>query len=174
MAVILRVFAGLAAIIAIGGSAFAENAPTASTSDLLRTADVVADAHHDFWQIDRDADGLVDADEFASARLVHAQLARLSGRVAMDAATTLNVKLPMDVPRTMEKAERAALEGVARRDYALHAMGHEGLTEHAFAESRLELFFTADGDRDGVLRGDELERFARLIAGQLSAGFPAS
>jgi hypothetical protein len=136
----------------------------------LPLGEVLVDAARAFSKVDMNQDGLVDEDEFAAQRVVYAQLARFNRVVPIDGHDVVSIAVPEDVPQSMSTPERAALDAVARRDYHMRVLAEPGLTEQAFSEWRLETFRSADRDRDGVLHEKELDTYARLVAGELSAG----
>lgn len=164
---------------ALGGLSFAlagdHDHPMGATvaADLPMT-EAMIDAARSFEKVDMNRDGKVDADEFTSRRVVIAQLARFSRSVAIDGQESVTLVVPDDVPVKLGASERAALEAIARRDFQVRAFGADGLNPSQWQESRLEAFFDADKDGDGVLRDDELAGYLKAVAGELSATFPST
>jgi len=166
-----------AAAVSVAAPALAEDrfeAGDAATIDQLPVTEAMIDAARSFTKVDMNKDGKIDADEYTSRRVVVAQLARFSRSVAIDGQEDLTLVLPEDVPVKLGQSERAALEAISRRDFKVRAFGAEGLDAAQWQESRLELFFEADRDGDGVLRDDELATYLKAMAGELTATFPST
>ncbi|MEM9838028.1 MAG: hypothetical protein AAF830_02630 [Pseudomonadota bacterium] len=159
--------------------AAAAHAGDADVSDVQAAADLplteaMIDAARSFARVDSNRDGVIDADEYASQRVVSAQLARFRRAVEIDGQTLISLPLPEDVANRMGDSEKTALGAVARRDFHVRAFGKEGLDAALWQETQLETFYTADLDGDGVLREAELVRYLRAAAGELNAALPAS
>ncbi len=129
----------------------------------LEAATVANTAKTVFDRADLDNDGELSPDEYVTHAIVTAELARLNGFVAVDYAGGVRIApLPRSTPWSME--ERARIEAAATRDYALFAGGDERMTGDEFVAARLEAMTAADLDRNGVLNGVELTRFASIEA----------
>ncbi|MEE4211165.1 MAG: hypothetical protein V2I43_18095 [Parvularcula sp.] len=136
----------------------------------LPLGEALVDAARAFSKVDMNQDGLVDEDEFAAQRVVYAQLARFNRVVPVDGHDVVSIAVPEAVPQSMSHPERAALDAIARRDYHMRVLAEPGLTQQTWSEWRLETFRSADRNRDGILAGRELDTYAMLVAGELSAG----
>ena len=145
----------------------------AFAADLPMT-EAMIDAARSFAKVDMNRDGKIAAEEYTSRRVVVAHLARFSRSVAIDGQELVTLVLPDDVPVKLGQSERAALEAIARRDFQVRAFGADGLNASQWQESRLEAFFNADRDGDGVLRDGELASYLKAVAGELSASFPST
>ena len=102
-------------------------------------------------------------EEFLTLAVVSAELARLNGFVPVDYAGGVRTAA---LPRVdaWGPAERARIEATAERDYDLFAGVDERMSGEEFVAFRLEALTAADLDRNGVLTGSELVRFAALEA----------
>lgn len=116
-----------------------------------------------FERADLDNDAELSREEFVTLAVVTAELARFNGFVAVDYAGGVRTAA---LPRSAvwSPLERARVEAAAQRDYARFAGEDERLTSDEFVAARLEAMTAADLDRNGVLRGAELTRFAALEA----------
>lgn len=159
---------GFAAILAVGvglvHAASVEPQPAYGPAATLLEAETVAHtAKAVFGRADLDNDADLSSEEFATLAVVTAELARLNGFVAVDySGGVRTAALPR--ARSWSNAERARVEAMASRDYALFA-GEDGrMTSDEFVAARLEAMTAADLDRNGVLRGVELTRFAAIEA----------
>jgi hypothetical protein len=120
-----------------------------------------------FSRADLDNDRKLSREEYQTLSVVSAELARLNGFVPVDYT---NGARTASLPRAEAwgKADRARVEAAAERDYADFAGDDQRMTEEEFVASRLETFGAADLNRNGVLTGAELSRFAAIEA-RLSA-----
>ena len=122
-----------------------------------------------FVAADANRSGDLDADEFASMRLIAAELAQLNGFVAVSAGDRVErVLLPIAAPASMSAGERARVIALAYREF-YHEAGPDGrLGRREFLAHNARLFARFDHDRDGVLQRQELTRFAAEAASVLS------
>ncbi len=129
----------------------------------LEATTVAETARAVFSRADLDNDNELSRDEYATLAVVTAELARLNGFVAVDyAGGVRTARLPR--AGAWSNAERARVEASANRDYALFAGDDDRMTDAEFVTARLEALSLADADRNGVLRGMELTRFAAIEA----------
>lgn len=164
------------AVVTAPSPALAEDLPPTerTTGTVLPVTEAMIDAARSFRRVDINRDGIVDADEYASQRVVTAQLARFSRSVSIEGQHVMTMALPEDVPGRLGDSEKAALDTVARRDFKVRAFGSKGLDAAGWQDARLELFSNADANGDDVLEGAELENYLRALAGQLTASLPIS
>lgn len=159
---------GFSAAIAAGAglvhAASVEPVPAyAAPAAHLEAATVATTAAAVFGRADLDNDAELSRDEYVTLAVVTAELARLNGFVAVDyAGGVRTAALPRSAAWSAE--ERARVEEAASRDYARFAGDDERLTGDEFVAARLEAMTAADLDRNGVLKGAELIRFAALEA----------
>ncbi|MEM1379431.1 MAG: hypothetical protein AAGH41_02280 [Pseudomonadota bacterium] len=164
-----------AAIASVSGAVAGDlPSPSETAAPNLPLTEAMIDAARSFGKFDVNRDGMIDADEYASQRVVVAHLSRFRRSISIDGQTALDFDLPEDVPMRLGASEKAAIEAVARRDFQVRAFGSAGLETSAWQESQLERFYLADEDGDGVLQGPELVTYVRGVAGQLQAGLPVS
>lgn len=162
------VLPGFAAALAAGAglvnAASVEPAPAyAARAAQLEAATVAATAAAVFGRADLDNDAELSREEYVTLAVVTAELARLNGFVAVDySGGVRTASLPRAAAWSAD--ERARVEAAASRDYALFAGDDERLTADEFVTARLEAMTAADLDRNGVLRGAELTRFAAIEA----------
>ena len=162
------VLPGFAAAIAVGaGLVHAASVETsyayADQAVQLEAATVASTAKTVFIRADLDNDSELSREEFVTLSIVTAELARLNGFVPVDYAGGVRTAA---LPRAAawSAGERARVEATAQRDYALIAGDDERLTRDEFVAARLEAMTAADLDRNGVLKGAELSRFAAIEA----------
>lgn len=170
-------FAILAALLAVHAApAYAQAGEDRAEvrAESLALTDVMLDAARSFAIVDGDRNGAIDEDEYAARRVVFAQLARFRGHLVFDGQETVEVALPETLRRPMTEPERVALDGLARREFQMRAMGSASLSPSSWQDSLLEPFAEADADGDGCLTGDELAAFAAYRAGALTSLLPAS
>lgn len=129
----------------------------------LEAATVAATAKSVFDRADLDNDGELSREEFTTLAIVTAELARLNGFVAVDYSGGVRTAA---LPRASawSSAERARIEEGAARDYEISAGDDQRMSADEFIAVRLEAMAAADLDRNGVLKGVELTRFAALEA----------
>lgn len=171
IAIKTAVSAGLLMASAYAGDADVSDVKVAAD---LPLTEAMIDAARSFARVDANRDGLIDADEYASQKVVAAQLARFRRAVEIDGQTLLSLPLPDDVADRLGDSEKTAISAVARRDFHVRAFGKDGLDPALWQETRLESFYDADLDGDGVLREAELARYLRAAAGELNAALPSS
>lgn len=166
------VLPGFAAILAVGAglvhAASVEPAPAyGAQAAQLEAAAVASTAQAVFSRADLDNDGELTRDEFVTLSVVTAELGRLNGFIAVDYAAGVRTAA---LPRTASWSgdERARVEDAARRDYAAIAGEDERMTSEEFVTARLEAMAAADLDRNGVLVGAELTRYAAIEARVIS------
>ncbi|MDZ7627272.1 MAG: hypothetical protein U5J99_02545 [Parvularculaceae bacterium] len=159
---------GLAAAVAISAglvhAASVEPAPAyAAQASSLEASTIAATAKTVFSRADLDNDQQLSQDEYVTLAIVTAELARLNGFVPVDYAGGVRVA-PLAGADEWSNETRARIEANASRDYASFA-GEDGrLDTDEFIGSRLEALSAADRDRNGVLTGVELQRFAAIEA----------
>jgi hypothetical protein len=162
------VLPGFAAIVAAGAglvqAASVEAQPAyGAPATQLEAATVAATAKSVFSRADLDNDGNLSRDEFLTLAVVSAELARLNGFVPVEYAGGVRTAA---LPRAdaWSATERARIEASAERDYALFAGDDQRMSSEEFVSMRLESLTAADIDRNGVLTGAELGRFAAIEA----------
>lgn len=118
-----------------------------------------------FAAADIDGSGALDADEFASMRLVTAELVQLNGFLTVDAGDVAErIVLPVAEPTSISSGERARILALAYRAFYAAAGPDAKLSRPEFLAAEAVMFARFDGDRDGVLRRQELTRFAARAA----------
>lgn len=123
-----------------------------------------------FEAADLDRSGTLDSDEFASMRLVTAELAQLNGFIAVDTGGVAErVLLPISAPSSLSAGERARVTALAYREFYAEAGPDAKLSRREFLAVSGKVFARFDRDRDGVLQRHELTRYASDTA-FLSAG----
>ena len=156
----------LAAAAAAGGSLVARTpAIEVPAYDLaarsLEASDAAHQAERAFDKADHNKDGYLSADEYAVLGIVSAELARLNGFIAIDTVTGVRtVSVPKPVTASLSIAQKAAIRDQARSEYEWIAGDDLRLTRSEFVDSKLEEFISIDADRNGILTGPELSRFA--------------
>lgn len=126
-------------------------------------ADMTLDATTLFARVDIDGSGTLDVDEFASHRVILAELARFNRTVTVEGETDMQIALPSQVADRLSLTERSAIEAVARHTFHLYT-DEDGMTAESFTAYRLDEMAKADRNRDGELTRHELERFAAHVA----------
>ncbi len=118
-----------------------------------------------FNRADRDQNGALDSDEYASLSIVSAELARLNGFVVIETANgPATVALAGMTPAALSPAEHVRVDAVARSTFYLHA-GDDGLmSEDEYTSAQRSIFEVADFNRNGVLKRGELQAFANRQA----------
>ena len=173
MSVALKSVAALAAAAGLAYKAADETALAPAYGDSVRTLSADAVATHAalvFQRADRDQDGALDADEYASLSVVSAELARLNGFVVIEGEEgPATVAIASGAPSALSHAEYIRIDAVARSAFYLHAGDDGRLSEEEFANGQRAVFDAADFNRNGVLRRGELEAFAQRQA-LLTAG----
>ncbi len=164
----LVVLPGFAAALAIGASlvqaASIDPKPAYATpATQLEASTVAATAKAVFARADLDNDGTLSREEYVTLAVVAAELGRLNGFVPVDYSGGVRTAA---LPRGEDwsRSERARVQTAAERDYTLFAGEDQRLTRDEFVASRLEALTAADLDRNGVLTGAELVRFAAIEA----------
>ena len=153
----------------VAGAALAATGPAPAYGDALARIDAEtagANAAYVFERADLDGSGDLDAREYAALSIVTAELARLNGFISVvegDGAPR-TAALPEGAARAMSPAERARVEAVAAREYHEVAGADGAVSKAAFVEAEMERFAAADRNRNGALRGAELDRFVQLTA----------
>ncbi len=129
----------------------------------LEATTVATTAKTVFDRADLDNDMELSREEFVTLAIVTAELARLNGFVAVDYSRGVRTAA---LPRAgaWTAAERSHVEAAGVRDYELFAGDDERMTRDEFVAARLEAMTASDIDRNGVLSGVELARFAALEA----------
>lgn len=143
-----------------GAPAYGDGHVKALTEDA-----VAAHASTIFHRADRDQNGFLDADEYASLSIVAAELARLNGFVVIesdDGPATLT--LASTGPAALSRAEHIRIDAVARSAFYTSA-GEDGrMSESEYLSAQRASFDAADFNANGVLRRGELEAFAQRQA----------
>lgn len=159
---------GLAAAVAISAglvhAASVEQPPAyAAPATQVEAATIAQTAKTIFVRADLDNDGALSEEEFVTLAIVTGELARLNGFVPVDYARGVRTaKLAYADAWSLET--RARIMNAAERDYALFAGDDGRLDAGEFVSARLEALSAADRDRNGVLTGAELQRFAAIEA----------
>lgn len=162
------VLPGFAAVLVAGAglvhAASVETRPAyAAPAMQLEAATIATTAKTVFSRADLDNDGTLSSEEYVTLGVVSAELARLNGFVPVDySGGVRTARLPETGPWT--KADRARVETAAERDFAAYAGDDQRLTSDEFVAAKLEALHAADRDRNGVLNGAELSRFAAIEA----------
>ncbi len=159
---------GFAAMIAAGAglvhAASIEKSPAyAAAATQLEAATVAATAKEVFARADLNNDGILSGDEYLTLAVVSAELARLNGFVPVDYAGGVRVAA-MPRAEAWTKSDRARVEAAAEREYAAFAGDDLRMSRDEFVAARLESMAAADTDRNGVLTGAELTRYAGIEA----------
>jgi len=151
--------AGVSAALA-SGAAFKDNAYDGAITGLTQ-AEASLHARQVFARSDRNQDGVMSADEFASLSIITAELAHLNGFIAIegdDGART--IALPIKAPVALPRGERARVEAVARNAFYAAAGSDGKLTAAEFISAEMVKFTEADRNRNGRLAKSELAGFA--------------
>jgi hypothetical protein len=162
------VLPGLAAAVAISAGlvhaasvdpqpAYAAQATQVEASTIAQTAKTV------FARADLDNNGALSEEEFVTLAVVTGELARLNGFVPVDYSGGVRTA-KLAFADAWSNETRARIETAAERDYAYFAGDDGRLDAGEFVSARLEALSTADRDRNGVLTGAELQRFAAIEA----------
>lgn len=163
-----------AAVLAAAGLAFTaadeEAMGLAYTVDnkvsVLTEENVAEHAAIVFHRADRNQDGSIDADEYASLSIAAAELARLNGFVVIesdDGAPGL-LSIASAAPASLSRAEHARIDAVARNVFYRHAGDNGKMSEQEYADAQRAVFDAADFNNNGVLKRGELEVFAQRQA----------
>ncbi len=159
----LPAFAALAAaggglIAAASGEpepAYGYEARAMEASAAAQSAEIV------FEKADLNNDGGIDRDEYVTLAIVNAELFRLNGFVAIETADGVEkVAIAAPAKAALTEDEKRTIRARSSLEYDRLAGYDHKLTQRDFVDSKLEEFFAADVDRNGVLTGAELERFA--------------
>ncbi|MCB2113123.1 MAG: hypothetical protein KDD85_06185 [Parvularculaceae bacterium] len=155
-----------AAIAAAGGGLIASVEPHPPSAYLheanfFEVSSAARAAEASYSRADLNNDGHIDQDEYVTLAIVSAELFRLNGFVALE---TTNGALRVSIAAANEGAladkEKASIRARARAEYARLAGDDQKLSEREFVDSKVEEFYSADIDRNGVLTGAELKHFA--------------
>ena len=144
----------------LSGAAYGDDHVTSLSEDQL--ADHAAAV---FNRADRDQNGALDSDEYASLSIVSAELARLNGFVVIESANgPATVALAGMTPAALSPSEHVRVDAVARSTFYLYA-GDDGLmSENEYTIAQRSIFDVADFNRNGVLKRGELQAFANRQA----------
>ena len=134
----------------------------AGVDDVLRE-DVRVDATQRFALFDRDGSGSLSADEFASASLVEAELARFSGIVTLETQRAATIRVPEDQSQPIRAAEMTRIDAVARVNFYQLATDGREMSAEDWLDYRMDQFQRADRDADGRLSRAELDSYALVI-----------
>ncbi|MBY0423077.1 MAG: hypothetical protein K2Q06_12295 [Parvularculaceae bacterium] len=151
---------------AAAGAAFGAAAMTAfeaggAPSPVISAGAVAAHAARSFAMADADGSGALSSDEYASFRLVRAELARLNGGYALEAgARRVTVRLPTGAPHALASEARDRILAQAYRDFYVFAGPDQRMKLGEYQDDCARAFALADRNRDGVLAGAEVVRFA--------------
>lgn len=159
---------GFAAVVAAGAglvqAASVEPVPAyAGPATQLEAATVAATAKMVFARADLDNDGTLSSEEYLTLAVVSAELARLNGFVPVDYAGGVRTA-PLPRAGAWTSAARARVQAMAENDYEVFAGDDQRMSREEFVASRIEMLTAADLDRDGLLTGAELLRFAAIEA----------
>lgn len=162
------VLPGFAAALAIGAglvhAASVDPRPAYSGAAVqLEATTVATTAHTVFARADLDNDSKLSREEYVTLAVVTAELARLSGFITVDYAGGVRTA-PLPRAEAWTPAVRMRIEEAAHREYTVFAGDDDRMTDEEFLAARLEALSLADADRNGVLRGAELMRFAAIQA----------
>lgn len=155
--------AGIAAITGASHDATAGPAAYGAERRSLDVNTVLEDANLLFSRADLNNDGFVDPDEYAIFAIVNAEISALNGFVTFDRGTRAPV-VKIEADDTAPTDRKVIIE-TALSEYGAMSSTNRKLTRDEFAQARLEKFVACDIDRDGVLTGNELDRFALNAAG---------
>ncbi|MGF1545543.1 MAG: hypothetical protein ACFB00_13795 [Parvularculaceae bacterium] len=117
-----------------------------------------------FARADLNDDEALDVDEFRALARVSAELARLNGFIALEVdgeAYVAPIAVEAGAPAALTRAERLRIDAVARRDFHLAAGDDQRLDRFEHRDAAARRFRDADANRDGVLRGREIDALAR-------------
>ncbi len=152
--------AAMAATGDIAAPAFGGPAQALSSSDADRRAALL------FAQSDLDGSGDLSVEEFSALSVVSAELARLSGFVALDVGgeTSRVIDIADVAPASVSLTERTRIEAVASHEFH-DAAGPDGvLDEDDFLALERERFIAADLNGDGALKRQELSVYGLRVA----------
>ena len=162
-----------AAVIAAAGLAYTsadDAAPGAAYGDENRlkslTEDVLAThAQAVFQRADRDQNGALDNNEYASLSIVSAELARLNGFIVIESENgPATVAISGHASSALSQADHVRIDAVARSTFYLHAGNDGRMDENEYATAQRAMFDGADINGNGVLRRGELAVFAQRQA----------
>lgn len=151
------------------GTAFLDMGRTSYGGEIGALAERAAatDAAERFSRADADGSGALSADEFASTRLVAAELSRLNGFVTVvgDAgASRIALSRTAQARPMLTEEERARVLATAYRQFHALAGADASLSQREYAAACAASFALLDRDGDFVLKGDELFRFGAAAA----------
>lgn len=151
---------------AAAGAAFGAAAMTAferndAPTTALGAGAVAAHAAASFAMADADGSGALSSDEYASFRLVRAELAGLSGSYAIDAgARRVTVRLPIGAPFALDAERRTRILMQGYRDFQVAAGRDAQMNKDEYVAGSARAFARADRNHDGVLGGAEIVDYA--------------
>jgi len=127
----------------------------------LEVTSVAQAASAAYAKADLNNDGRIDQDEYVTLAVVSAELFRLNGFVALETSSGVErVTIAASSGTSLSAAEKSGIRTRSRMEYARIAGDDQKLTEREFIDSKVEEFFSADSDRNGILTGTELRQFA--------------
>lgn len=126
----------------------------------LSRADLDTHAMTVFMRADRNADGVLSADEFATYSIATAELAQLNGFVVFETVDGHGtVALPLGDKGALGHAEQVRIDAVARSTF-YEVSGDGAMTADEFRSAFASEFDRADRNRNSVLAKRELTSFA--------------
>ena len=131
----------------------------------LSQGEAAAYANTVFHRADRDGDGELGVDEFATLTVVTAELAHLNGFIAIDRAGKVQtVALPVSAPGALGDAEQTRIDAVARHTFYAFA-GSDGKRQQGeYLGLQNAIFASSDLNANGDLTNAELSIFAQRQA----------
>jgi len=115
-----------------------------------------------FDQVDMNNDAHIDVEEYSAYKVVHAELAHLNGFIAVYMGQDA---LPIQLPAKNKRYELSysqevtRIDAVAREQFYQRAGDDNTLSLSEFVEHAGDDFNQADKNRNGQLKGWELDRF---------------
>lgn len=128
----------------------------------LTEQDIIAYAQRVFARADLNQDLALDIDEYAALSVITAELAQLNGfiRIETNDDEPGFIQLPLTRPASLSAAEHARIAALAGRVFYAAAGADARMSADEFQMAQLNLFRSADTDRNGALKKKELAVFA--------------
>ncbi len=142
------------------GAAYGDNV----VSSLSR--DEIADhAKRVFARADRNADSVLDVDEYTALSVVTVELARLNGFITIETGEEPGVvELPGAASAALTTSEHTRIAAVSQTAFYVHAGADGVMTADEFVAAQQAFFDAADLNRNQFLKRRELSIFAQRQA----------
>ena len=161
MTIFMKLFAAIAITAGLSYTAGGETTSTKARLQALTANMHARHIHSVFIRADRDCDGHLNADEYASLHLVTTELAALNGFIRITIGDMPEIiALPASIPDHIHNTTRTRLDQAARQYFHTHSGDNHLMNKEEFAMYSWHAFQKADSNNDGTLKRKELTAYA--------------